>query len=321
MRTALVTGAGGFVGGAVAEALLRRGDRVVALGRLRKPVGHAGPGAVWVEGDVADARLLRDLVARYEPDEVYHYAAHSIVRSALRDLAGATLTNVYGTAALLSAVAEARPEARVLIASSDKSYGEQMAVSEESALRPEHVYDATKASADLIAQAAARDLGVRVVITRSCNIYGPGDEQWSRLVPGTLLAIHEGRRPVLNAGAAEMEREFVYVDDYVRAALVLTRMISEPVCEARGCHYGSAWNIGTGEVLKVGDAIRAICRAAGRPDLEPEHAPGANGHELKAQSVQADKLRSIGWRPAWTFERGIAETARWYAIRFGGGQA
>mgnify|MGYP001595888239 CR=1 FL=1 len=319
MRTCLVTGAGGFVGSAVAAALLKRGDRVVAVGRTRSD--RWLPGAVKIEGDVADLRLMRDLISRYEPSEVYHYAAHSIVRSALRDLSGAALTNVFGTAAVLAAVADAQSQARVLIASTDKSYGEQMGVRESDPLRPEHVYDATKAGADLLAQAAARDLGLRVVITRCCNIYGPGDMQFSRLVPATLLALAEGRRPALNAGAAQMEREFIYVQDYVRAALMLVQMLGEPMCIEKGCHYGSAWNVGTGEVFKVGEAIRMICRAAGRPDLQPEQLAGTGAHELRAQSVDTTKLRSIGWAPEWSFERGIAETVRWYDHHFGGGQA
>lgn len=305
MRTSIVTGAGGFVGTAVARKLLERGDKVVALGLSRKP--DALSDAIWVQGSITDAALVRDIVARYEPEEVYHYAASSLVRGAVRDPAGAVQTNAFGTAALLEACRLAGVPS-ILIASSDKAYGEPTEpVSEESPLRPKHVYDVSKACTDLIATAFAVDFGTPLVVTRSCNIFGPGDLNWSRVVPKTCLAIHERKRPVIYDGAGGMEREFVFVSDYVSAALLLTEKLA-----SKEIPIGQAYNIGTGLVYRVRDFIQEILVAA-NSTLEPEIRPreGSFG-ELWSQSVDSTKLRKLGWSPLVTVKEGLKISAAWY---------
>ena len=190
---------------------------------------------------------------------------------------------------------------------SDKSYGEPPdAVGEDDPLRPTHVYDATKAAEDFIALAYATDHGLPVVITRSANIYGPGDLNWSRVIPGSCRRIFDGERPVLYTDAARMIREFVFVDDYARAALLLTDHMG------RGNIVpGTPYNIGTGDVMAVGDLVDAICVASGR-DVKPDVRDRVGFAELVSQSVKADRIRSIGWRPEVPLREGLVRAWRWY---------
>ena len=316
MKTCVVTGAGGFVGGAVARALAARGDNVVGVVRsLRSGISTGVPPvAVLACGDVADARFMRELIARYEPDEVYHYAASSIVRQAVTDPLGAARANVMGTAALLEACRGLAKRPRVLISSSDKVYGEsEQPLPETAPLRPQHVYDATKAAADMIARAYCADAGVDVVLTRSCNIFGPGDLNWSRLIPGACRALVEFRCPTVFAGA--MAREFVHVEDYVAAALLVAE---------KGV-VGSAYNVGTGDVLTPAMVVAQLFAvAAGNDERFKEtlekgelEKPSASGRpsgfgELSVQTVDASRLRELGWSPAGSFDGGLYSTYRWY---------
>lgn len=304
-RTSLVTGAAGFVGSHVVQALLGRGDSVVALAGSAKDMRHMPSlaQARWVYGSVTDERLVRDCLARYEPSEVYHFAAASQVRSGERDPSGTVDVNVMGTRNVLEAARTTRCVGALLVASSDKSYGETGSpAKEDDALRPLHMYDATKAAADFISQAYARDFGMPVIVTRSCNIYGPGDLNWGRIFPKTCARLVDGHPPVLHQGADLMERQFVFISDYVRAALMLT-------AQARTLDH-VAYNIG-GTVARVRAVVEGVIAASGRA-LLPEIV-AMPFKELKAQSVDATRLVGLGWRPLVDLQEGTRLTWQWYA--------
>lgn len=303
-RTSFVTGAAGFVGSNVVQALLDRGDNVIALAGSQHDLSHMPvlARARWVYGSVTDERLVRDIIARYEPSEVYHFAAASQVRSGERDPAGTVDVNVMGTRNVLEACRTTRCVGALLVASSDKSYGEtEKPAGEDDALRPIHMYDATKAAADFIAHAFAHDFSMSVIVTRSCNIYGPGDLNWGRIFPGTCQRLVERRPPILHQGADRMERQFVYITDYVRAALMLT-------AQARTLDR-IAFNIG-GTVARVRSVVEGIIKASGR-SVQPE-VIAMPFKELKAQSVSASRLMQLGWRPITDLEVGTRLTWEWY---------
>lgn len=306
MRTSLVTGAAGFVGSAVAKALLDRGDRVVCLANAVRDLHHIPDlkRAAWIYGSVTDERLVRDTIARFEPSEVYHFAAASQVRSGARDPGGTVDVNVMGVRNVLEACRTTRDVVgAVLIASSDKAYGEPVTPArEEDALVPLHIYDASKASADFLAQAYARDFDMPVIVTRSCNIYGPGDLNWGRIFPQTCARLVAGQSPILHQGVDLMERQFVYINDYVRASLLLT-------AQSRTLSH-VPFNVG-GEVVRVRKLVERIIKASGK-DVVPEIS-AVPFKELKAQSVDASRLRSVGWVPLVELERGVDLTWRWYS--------
>lgn len=305
MRTSLILGAGGFIAGAVAERLIARGDRVVCIGFSKKPLGYRPllEHAIWLYGNVLDDGFVRDAIARYEPQEVYHFAASSQVKAGERDPSGTVAVNVIGTRNVLEACRTVGNVGGILIASSDKAYGEpDHPVKEYDGLYPCHMYDATKAAADLIAQAYARDFKLPIVITRSCNVYGPGDLNWGRIFPAVCSKLSKNQPPILHQGADAMEREFIYVDDAVSAALHL-------VSQARTLTH-NIYNVGTGDVVKVSDLVRMIISASGK-DIEPE-IKAASFQELKSQSVDASRIRMTGWEPRVSLECGILNTVSWY---------
>ena len=317
LRTAFVTGAAGLVGGAVAESLVRDGYRVVCLGHSERVLDHRPTlkAAVWVRGSVADLPLMRDVIARYEPEEVYHYAASALVRGAVRDPAGAVLTNTFGTAAVLEACRIVGGVKAALIAGTDKEYGNVLRATEDTPLRPEHVYDASKASSDLIAQAYARDYSLPIVITRACNIFGPGDMHWSRIVPRTCRELATGGRPVIFEQALRMRREFLYVNDYVAAARWLVSGLRDKVffgADRFTVSPGAIFNVGSGHVYTVADVVKLITAASGR-NVEPEVQPRDGAFdELLEQSLDCTKLRNLGWRPASDIVEALTDTYRWY---------
>lgn len=311
MRTSLVTGAAGFVGSAVAEALLSRGDRVVCLANAVRDLHHAPilKRAAWIYGSVTDERLVRDTIARFEPAEVYHFAAASQVRSGARDPGGTVDVNVMGVRNVLEACRTTKDVVgAILVASSDKAYGEPPTPAKEvDGLFPLHIYDASKASCDFLAQAYARDFDMPIIVTRSCNIYGPGDLNWGRIFPNTCARLVEGRPPILHQGVDLMERQFVFIGDYVRAALLLT-------AQARTLP-AVPFNVG-GEVIRVRTLVERIIKASGKP-FAPE-ITAVPFKELKAQSVDATRLRSVGWVPLVNLERGVGITYDWYQDYLGG---
>jgi CDP-glucose 4,6-dehydratase len=316
-RPTLVTGATGLLGSWLTRWLLDRGARVVVLVRDLLPDSNlvasgAQARAVTVLGDVRDGRLVERTLAEYEIDAVFHLAAQTIVEHAARDPVNTLRSNVEGTWELLDACRRSRRPARVVVASSDKAYGTQteLPYHEDQPLQGRHPYDVSKSCADLIAQAYAATYGLPVVITRCGNLYGGGDLNFNRLVPGTIRDAILGRRPVLRSDGTP-RRDYLYVEDAVEAYASLAERADEDSVA------GGAWNFSTELPLTALEMARAVLRAAGRPDLEPEVA-GTAEHEIQDQYLSAEKARAVlGWRPAHGLEGGLARTVAWYRGHLG----
>ncbi|HEV2055656.1 MAG TPA: GDP-mannose 4,6-dehydratase [Methylomirabilota bacterium] len=311
-RPVLVTGLTGFVGSVLSARLAALGARVVGLVWDELPDASLDrPGlesrVTVVRGSLEDAALLNWTVAEYEPEVVYHLGAQAFVETANKEPLRTFKANIEGTWNLLEACRASRAVRAVVFASSDKAYGSHtdLPYREDLPLLPQYPYDVSKACADLLARCYYAIWGVPAVVTRFANIYGPGDLNFSRLVPETVRAALEGRRPSTRSDRSP-ERDYVYIDDVVDLSLLLAERIEDT--------RGEAFNAGHGTPVRVLDLVRLILELAGRPDLVPEVlGTGTLAGEIDRQWLDAAKAkRVLGWQPRVGLEEGLRRTIAWY---------
>ena len=240
----------------------RRPSRLVLLGIDGEVANEAG--------DVTDAERVRAVLERHKPDAVFHLAAQVIVGAALESPVPTFKANIEGTWNLMEA-ARASGAERVVVASSDKAYGahEVLPYTEDLALRPIYPYEVSKAAAEMIARSYWHTYGLPVAVTRFANLYGGGDLNFSRLIPETVSAVIDGRRPVIRSDGSP-ERDFLYAEDVARAYVA----IGEALAEGRGA--GEAFNAGWGHPNPVREVVELICELAGaevEPDIRGEGNP------------------------------------------------
>ena len=311
-RPTLVTGATGLVGGWVVRRLLELGADVVCIVRDWVPQSELVAGGMLqqtkvVRGDILDQALLERVLGEYEVDTVIHLAAQTIVGIANRNPVSTFESNIAGTWRLLEACRRSPLTRQVVMASSDKAYGEQEALPyrEDALLQGRHPYDASKASADLIAQSYAATYSLPVAITRCGNFYGGGDLNWNRIVPGTIRSVLRGQRPVVRSDGT-MVRDYFYVEDGAEAYLLLAeRMAADR--ELRG----EAFNFSNESPIAVHDIVARILKVMDSR-LEAEVRNEAH-HEIRAQFLDATKARRVlGWAPRFSLDDGLRRTVDWY---------
>lgn len=309
-RRVLVTGAAGFLGGWIDAALAAQGAFVVGLD-IAWGEGLATPlpaGVTAVDGDVRDMELIRRVLHDERIDTVIHLAAQTLVGPAVEDPVDTFSHNIAGTWSLLEASRLARRVEGVVVASSDKAYGDAAGrpYREAMPLRAHHPYDMSKAAADMLARTYARTYDLPVTITRCGNLYGGGDSNWSRLVPGTIRSVLAGERPVIRSDGT-LVRDYLYVRDAARGVLCLADAVRQRPAELRG----EALNFAAGARLPVLGVVARILRLMDS-DLEPI-IEGRSLHEIGEQRVSAVKARRVlGWRPTTSIRTGLRETIAWY---------
>jgi CDP-glucose 4,6-dehydratase len=316
-RPVLVTGAAGLLGSWLVSRLLERGARVVVL--LRDLVPDAlletsgdRQRAITVVGDVCDGALIERVLAEYEIDAVFHLAAQTIVEHAHRNPVGTFRSNIEGTWEVLDACRRSGRPTRIVVASSDKAYGEQadLPYREDQPLQGRHPYDVSKSCTDLIAQSYAWTYDLPIVVTRCGNLYGGGDLNFNRLIPGSIRDALAGRRPTLRSDGTPL-RDYLYVEDAAEAYMSLALRAHEPAIR------GEAWNFSTETPMTATDVVQRVLQACGRPDLEPV-VLGTATHEILAQHLSSEKARRVlGWTPAYGLERGFERTVSWYSDYIG----
>ena len=315
----LVTGAQGFVGSWLAERLLAGGEKVVVPRRDARAESRFRAEGIEercdvVDADVTDYDALVRLLHEYRVRAVFHLAGQSVTAVAARSPYSTWESNVRGTYTLLEACRAAREVGeeieRVVVASSVLAYGGgEPPWREDAPLVPADPYGASKAAADLVARAYARSFELPVGVVRLAHVYGGGDLELSRLVPGACRALVEGDRPVLRSDGTPV-RELLYVEDAVDAYLAVARSLDEPA------NAGRAWNAGGGEPLPVAEIVRRLAAVAGsdaEPDVRGEPAGQPDREELDSSAIR----RELGWAPAWDLERGLRATYDWYAEHLG----
>lgn len=311
-RPTLVTGGTGLVGSWLVPALIEAGAEVICLVRDWVPQSRLLQGTFaahikLVRGDVVDQPLLERTLGEYEIRSVIHLAAQTIVGVANRNPISTFESNIKGTWALLEACRRSPLVGQIVIASSDKAYGDHdhLPYDESTPLRGRHPYDVSKSCADLIAQAYAQTYDSPVVVTRCGNFYGGGDLNWNRIVPGTIRSIIRGERPVIRSDGLA-QRDYFYVEDGAAAYMMLAEQLA-----LRPELRGEAFNFSTEQPLTVLDVVQHITRLMGS-SLTPDIRNESRG-EIRHQHLSAAKARQqLNWQPHFLMEEGLRRTIRWY---------
>jgi CDP-glucose 4,6-dehydratase len=315
-RPVLVTGATGLLGAWLLRRLLDAGADVVALVRDWVPRSAAvTSGALdrvrLVRGDVRDQELLERVLGEDEIVTVMHVAAQAIVGVANRNPVSTLDTNVRGTWALLEACRRSPLVRQIVVASSDKAYGDQIRLpyTEDTPVAGRNPYDVSKSCADLIAQMYARTYELPVAVTRCGNFYGGGDLNWNRIVPGTIRSVIRGERPIVRSDGT-LTRDYLYVEDGALAYSLLAEQLA-----AQPALAGSVFNFSYERPLSVLEMVAAILRVM-QSDLEPEIRNEAV-HEIHDQYLDASKARRVlGWRPGFDLDASLRATVDWYTRYF-----
>ena len=309
----LITGATGLVGSWVAHRLLEHGAQVVALIRDADPQSEfirSGDitRSTVVNGQLEDFATVERAINEQAVDTVLHFGAQTIVGTAQRSPLATFEANIRGTYHLLEAC-RVHPELvqRVVVASSDKAYGDAQVLpyTEDMPLQGRHPYDVSKSCTDLLAFTYAVSYKLPVTVARCGNIFGGGDLNWSRIVPGTIRSYLRGERPVLRSNGRNL-RDYVYAADIVDAYLLLAEHAAEEGVR------GEAFNFSPESQVDVLTITRTIQQLMQRPDLEPVILDQAQA-EIKDQYLDSSKaLNRLGWRPNHTLDEGLAATVAWY---------
>jgi CDP-glucose 4,6-dehydratase len=311
----LFTGAQGFIGSWVAERLLDEGADVLVLDRplaerSRFRLRGLHERCTAVPADLMDVGSLSAAIEGHGVQAVFHLAATAIVGSATASPLATYEVNVRGTWNLLEACRAAEePPQRVVVASTDKAYGahEELPYREGHALQPRYPYDASKACADIIARSYAYTFGLPVAVTRFGNVFGGGDFNFSRLIPGAVRALLAGESPVIRSNGL-LQRDFLYAEDAAAAYLAVAGSLTRPEL------HGRAWNASIGQPVSALEVVRRLIATAGL-EIEPDvRGQGTPHGELTRQWLDSSAIaEDLGWAPEWDLERGLEATYRWYA--------
>ena len=311
-RPTFVTGATGLVGSWLVRQLVEAGADVVCLVRDWIPESEAVRSGLLdrvkvVRGDLRDQPLLERVLGEFEIATVLHLGAQTIVTIANRNPVSTFESNVAGTWALLEACRRSPTVKQIVVASSDKAYGEsaELPYKEDMPLQGRHPYDVSKSCADLVAQAYAATYAQPVAITRCGNFFGGGDLNWNRVVPGTVRSLLRGQRPVVRSDG-QFVRDYFYVEDGAASYLLLAeRLAADPALAGQAFNFSNEEPI---SVLDIVDRIRGLMGSTLEPEIRNEAT-----NEIREQYLSAAKARKVlGWRPRFDLETGLRRTIDWY---------
>ena len=315
-RSVFVTGATGLVGSWLVRRLLGLGAEVVCLVRDWVPQSELVRARLMdqvkiVRGDVRDQGLLERILGEYEIRSVFHLAAQTTVGVANRNPISTLDVNIRGTWALLEACRRSPTVKQIVMASSDKAYGDQTVLpyTESAPLQGQHPYDVSKSCADLLGQMYAKTYSLPVCITRCGNFYGGGDLNWNRIVPGTIRSVLRREHPVIRSDGHYI-RDYFYVEDGAAAYTLLAEQLA-----ARPELRGEAFNFSNELRISVLELVKKILDMMGS-GLEPDVRNEAS-NEIKCQYLDASKATELlNWSPSFTLEQGLQATIQWYKEYF-----
>ena len=315
-KNVFITGCTGLLGSWLTMELVKRGANVTGLIRDLVPRSNLN----WsgfndkiniVRGELEDFFVLERTLNEYEIDTVFHLGAQTIVSIANRNPLSTFESNIKGTWNILESCRRVATVSRVVVASTDKAYGEQetLPYDEKFPLLGSHPYDVSKSCADLVSQAYYKTYQLPVCVTRCGNFYGGGDLNFNRIVPGTIKSVLNNETPIIRSDGTYI-RDYFYILDAVEAYLLLASKI-----DSLDIH-GEAFNFSNEIQVTVLELTEKILEIMGRKDLKPKILAQAKG-EIRHQYLSAEKARTIlGWHPHYTLEAGLSETIAWYKDYF-----
>ncbi len=314
-KRVFVTGATGLLGSWLTSALVEKGATVVVLIRDWVPdsllvSSPAFQHVIVVRGDLVDIDVVERILNEYEIDTVFHLGAQTIVQTATRSPLSSFESNIKGTWVLLEACRHVGTVQRIVVASTDKAYGTQKVLpyTEEMPLFAAHPYDVSKACADMIAQTYYTTYGLPLAVTRCGNIYGGGDLNFNRIIPGTIRSFLFNERPIIRSDG-QYVRDYIYIKDVIAAYILLAENLH------RSDVRGQAFNFSTNNrmnVLEIVDVIAQQMKSGLTPDIQ-----NTAKAEIPAQYLSSEKaLQVLGWKAAFGIEAGLKETIAWYTDYF-----
>lgn len=311
-RNVFVTGCTGLLGSWLTQSLVEKGANVVGLVRDVVPQSNLYRFGLEnkiniVSGSIEDYLVLERCLNEYEVETVFHLAAQAIVGTANRNPLSTFEANIRGTWNILEACRRSQKVKGVIVASSDKAYGshEKLPYKEDLSLRGTHPYDVSKSCADIISYAYFHTYSLPVCITRCGNIYGGGDLNFNRIIPGTIQSVFSNQNPIIRSDGSFV-RDYIYILDVVKAYLLLAEKMGELKI------YGEAFNFSNDKPISVIEIVQSILKLMNREDLQPVILNEAS-NEIKCQYLTSEKARSLlGWVPLYTLDQGLHETIRWY---------
>jgi CDP-glucose 4,6-dehydratase len=321
-RAVFVTGATGLLGSAVTAELIRRGAIVTTLVRDWIPQSELVASDLLkrtrvVRGELEDFATILRAINEHEIDTVLHLGAQTIVGTAARSPLSTFEANVRGTWNLLEAC-RVCPNLvqRIVVASSDKAYGihDKLPYTEDAPLGGRFPYDVSKTCADLITFSYGETYGLPVAITRCGNLFGPGDLNFNRLIPGTIRSVLNGERPLVRSDGSFV-RDYFFVQDAANAYLLLAERLREPAV------IGRAFNFGMEVPLSVLEIVDMLLNLMGRTDLAPVILNQAT-HEIPRQYLDCTRARTtLGWSSRWSLDDALRQTIAWYESYVAAGAA
>lgn len=310
-KNVFVTGGTGFLGSYLVKKLVNYGANVTILVRDYIPQSNIYIGEEYkkvnvVHGTLEDYLLIERTLGEYEIDTVFHLAAQAIVGVANRNPLGTFTSNIQGTWNILEAARRSPLIKQVIVASSDKAYGDQekLPYDENMPLQGKHPYDVSKSCADLIAQTYYETYKLPVCITRCGNLYGGGDLNFNRIIPQSIQSILNNEAPVIRSDGSFI-RDYFYIEDAVDAYIKLAEKVVELNLG------GQAFNFSNEIQLTVLELVNKILKIMGS-DIKPIIL-NQGSNEIIHQYLSAKKARTVlGWSPNYTIDEGISKTIEWY---------
>lgn len=312
-KTAFVTGGAGFVGANLVSRLLSEGVSVIVLERDRTSPNSLDVLGLRdrvnvITGSVDDLDLMERVLNEYQPGHVFHLAAQALVNAANRSPIATFEANIRGTYMLLEACRRTVPHPTVVVASSDKAYGSHATLpySEDFPLQGIFPYDVSKSCTDLLSRSYALTYDMPIAVTRSANIYGPGDVNLSRIIPGTIISVLKGERPIIRSDGTPI-REFIYVDDVADGYLTVAANADQT--------KGEQFNFGSDEPVQILELVTRLIEAAGKTgEIMPDILLSTKiEREIDAQYLSGEKMRTrLDWAPKIGLDEGLRRSIAWY---------
>ncbi len=315
-RKVLVTGCTGLLGSWVTKRLLDSGAEVTGIVRDSMPrsellLSDAVNKISVVDGDITDYATMVRTINEYEIQSVFHLAAQTIVGTASRSPLSTFETNIKGTWTILEAARTSTLNPSVIVASSDKAYGDQpnLPYTEDMPLIGSYPYDVSKSCADLLARSYFKSYGMSVAITRCANLFGGGDLNFSRLIPGAMLWSLKNE-PIIIRSDGTYKRDYLYVEDAADCYLLLAENIERV--------KGEAFNFGNGEPISVIDLVKRILKVTkSTSKIKIENSVKNEIHDQYLSTAKAQKV--LKWKPGHTLDSALLKTYKWYEKHYKAG--